>query len=169
MGQGRVFKLIPDDGIIIIRQNTTSVKKTEDERGIVYTAEAGFPGGYSRDALAHTEDHDNPHRERLVSVKLPSGKNGKWLTLGESTVVVTEEQPIFREDVHAPINRDTCVKTDEAGPQAHLDGVVSEPFCVHGNIMRIKGDTAIAPRMFFGTDVSGTLGFNLIPGEKVIP
>jgi hypothetical protein len=164
-----VFKLIPDDCVIVIRQNTTDIAQIEKEVGTVFTADSGFPGTYSRDALLHTTDYENPHRDKLTELVLPEGNDGKWLTLGENGVVITDEQPIFREDVHAPINWDTCVKTDALAPQAHLDGVISEPFCVAGDKMRVKGNDRLNKRMYFGTDVAGTIGFNLIPGEKVIP
>lgn len=164
-----MFKLIPDDGVIVIRQNTTDIDRTGQETGKIFTAEVGFPGTYSRDALAHTTDYDNPHEGKLTELVLPEGNEGKWLTLGEDGVVITDEQPIFREDVHAPTNWDTCVKADALAPQAHLDGVISEPFYIAGDKMRVKGNDRLNKRMYLGTDVAGTIGFNLIPGEKVIP
>ena len=161
--------MIPDDGVIVIRQNTTDIDRTEKEVGTVFTAATGFPGIYDRNALAHTEDCENPHNGRLDGIILPEDRGGKWLTLGEDAIVITDEQPIFREDVHAPINWDTCIKTDPLGEQAHLDGAISRHFCVDGNTMKVKGNDRINKRMYFGTDVAGTVGFNLIPGEKVIP
>ena len=170
--------MIPDDCVIVIRQNTTDIDQIEKEVGTVFTADSGFPGIYSRDALSHTTDYENPHEVKLTELVLPEGNEGKWLTLGEDGVVITDEQPIFREDVHAPSNWDTCVKADALAPQAHLDGVISEPFCIAGDKMRVKGNDRLNKRMYFGTDVAGTVGITFspgmrlnptVPGEKVIP
>ena len=137
-----MFKLIPDDCVIVIRQNTTGIEQIDKETETVFTADSGFPGTYSRYALDHVKDYENPHEDKLIALVLPEGNDGKWLTLGENGVVITDEQPIFKEDIHAPKNWDTCVKTDDLAPQAHLDGVISEPFCVAGDKMRVKGDTS---------------------------
>lgn len=164
-----MFKLIPDDYVIVIRQNITDIDRRDVETGIIYSAQTGFPGTYDKNAMAHTEDYDNPHCVSMGQLILPDDNGGKWLILGEDAVIITDKKPIFPEDVHALKNWDTCVKTDPMGAQSHLDGVMSAPFCVYGNVMALKGNDRLNKRMFFGTDVSGTIGFNLIPGKKVIP
>lgn len=161
--------MIPDDGVIIIRQRESCVSSREEYGGVVYAAARGFPGSFDADAMAHTKDHTNPHEVRALQIHVPSGSEGRWLKLSGSAVEITDEQPIFIEDIHAPVSNDELVKTDENGTRQRLEGVISAPFHISGGKLRLRGDDRIGRRVFFGTDAAGTMGLNLVPGRAVIP
>lgn len=160
---------MPDDGVIIVRREALIVRNAREEAGVIYAAEPGFPGSFNEDAMAHTRERDNPHEDSLENIVTPDGYGGKWLKLGADAVVITDEQPIFLEDIHAPVSNDELLKTDENGTPQRLEGVVSRQLCVNGHRLRLRGDDGVGRRMFFGTDAAGTLGFNPVPGEQVIP
>lgn len=161
--------MIPDDAVLIVRQEAVTV--LAEERGpelVVYAAESGFPGVLDPEALAHVYDEMNPHDDGVENIKLPAGYGGKWFKLGASAVEITEERPLYPEDIHPVVSEDGLVRSDASGPNRMLADLAVFPLGVGGGL-RLRGDERIAPRMFYGTDAAGTVGFQPVPGKQVIP
>lgn len=160
--------MIPDDGVIVVRQKVVSVKEADGGVGMtVRAASSGFPGTYDVEALAHVYAKNNPHADGLMDIKLPENNGGKWFKVGEAGVAVTDEEPLYAEDIHPVVSEDGLVRADAAGPNLTLASVVGFPFC-EASGLRLRGDEKYAPRMFYGTDAAGTVGFNVVPGKAVV-
>lgn len=78
------------------------------------------------------------------------------------------------------INSPTYYKYHKAVFTANSNYVVVKRFSINGRFMEFTNEQVennmtvdvskkIAPRMFYGTNPTGTVGFNLVPGKKVIP
>ena len=161
--------MIPDDAVLVVRTEAVSVREAECEPCmVVFMAEMGFPGMFDASALAHVYRRDNPHEDCVWNVCVPAGFGGMWFKLGSSAVVVTDEEPLYAEDVHPVVSEDGLVRTDGAGANCTLAGCAAFPLRSAG-VLRLFGDDRFGPRMFYGTDAAGTAGFNLVPGEQVIP
>lgn len=161
--------MIPDDAVLIVRQDITTVVEREEVPGmVVFAAESGFPGILDPAALAHVYNRKNPHEDGIANIKLPGGEGGKWFVLGASGVEITDEEPLYPEDIHPVVSEDGLVRTDSEGPNLTLAGLAAYPLWSAG-ALRVRGDEKIAPRMFYGTDAAGTAGFQPVPGKQVIP
>lgn len=161
--------MIPDDAVLIVKQEAVTVREAEHVPGmVVFAAESGFPGILDPAALAHAYDKNNPHEDGIENIKLPGGEGGKWFVLGASGVEITDEEPLYPEDIHPVVSEDGLVRTDSEGPNLTLAGLAAYPLWSAG-ALRVRGDEKIAPRMFYGTDAAGTAGFQPVPGKQVIP
>lgn len=160
--------MIPEDAVLIVRQESVTV--LTEERGpelVVYAAESGFPGILDPEALAHVYERDNPHADSVENIKVPAGHGGKWFKVGADGVVATDEEPLYPEDIHPVVSEDGLARTDAAGPNRTLADLAVFPLWVGGGL-RLRGDERAAPRMFYGTDAAGTVGFQPVPGKQVI-
>ena len=186
--------MIPDDAIVVIKISEITVKEYDaGVSGVVMTAKTGFPGTLNPQALAHIYMTDNPHQDSIDNMGVPNGNNGKWFKLGGDGVVITNEEPIYPEEVHAPVSTDSLVKPDANGTAGTLGNIAAYPFCI-ADKLRLRGDMSerilaviertengvpndivrdvsrkVPARMFYGTDAAGTVGFNPVPGEAIIP
>ena len=141
--------MIPDDAVLIVRQEAVTV--VAEERGpelVVYAAESGFPGILDREALAHVYDEMNPHDDGVENIKLPAGHGGKWFKLGASAVEITEERPLYPEDIHPVVSEDGLVRTDASGPNRTLADLAVFPLWIGGvcTIKHPRRDPLIAPQ-----------------------
>lgn len=177
--------LIPDDAVIYVSQKVSSVRYKDKAPEFVTTvAETGFPGTFEQVALAHIYNTSNPHHDSTANIVLPTGKAAKWFIFGTTALEITDDVPIYPEDIHPVVSEDGLVRTDEDGPNRTLSEVMAWPFYGDDEVhlrgdwskfrLLIDGNNAydisdkVPARHFYGTDAAGTVGFNFLPGEQVV-
>jgi len=132
--------IIPDNAVVIIRQDHVTVRELGlSDNMVIYAARTGFPGIYDKVALAHRDSIDNPHSDSLQNIKLPGSHGGKWFKIGAGGVVITEEIPLYQEDIRPVVSEDSLVRADKNGPNRTLADLSAYPLCIT-DALRLRGD-----------------------------
>lgn len=161
--------MIPDNAVIIIRREASAVR--EAKRGTeltVFAAETGFPGMLIPEHLLHIKNNENPHRDKITELVFSDGESaGKWFVIGAEGLEITEDSPVYPDEIHPRINIDEMVSLNEGTPPGALSRFAGYPLRVAGGL-RLEGDEMIGARMIYGTNANGTVGFVRVPWKRVM-
>lgn len=161
--------MIPDDAVIIIRQAETSVSVREREPGrVVYAAVTGFPGTLVPEHLLHMKNYGNPHGDKITELVFSLAESaGKWFIIGAEGVAITDERPVYPDEIHPRISADEMVKLYADTEPFALRRFAGYPLRVAGGL-RLEGDEMIGARMIYGTNANGSFGFVRVPWKRVM-
>jgi hypothetical protein len=160
--------MIPDDATLVVRQRRTIVEwEKSDNKNIEYVCDSGFPAPLDIGAATHLIDFLNPHSDRVENILAAGVKAGAWLVLQNTSVGVTDLTPLYPKDIHPKLSIDELVKLDASSGAGTLASFAAFPLIISGGL-RLCGDEMVGPRMFYGTNACGTMGFRKMPGKAVV-